>query len=283
MKILLAIIAALLALMSASILLVVGQEAAVASDFEYQCDVAIPTPSPKGNGIETRSRTAPAVPPPTANPYSQLTFAPRDTSVSDRQRACATAMQTAAYQIGPPLTEPATGTAGRCAGEILTALVNQSSGRTIDETTTTTRLVSTEPAAVTAGVIYRASIAAQTGVCGTPVIPMPEALHGMHFTSNSGRCPLANSRTITELPDKILAQSLCGQLVAAGAESPGDLVFWDYQKNAPTRMGMVIVAAHSDSKPVIVASWDPNSGRFVQLALPSRWDVRVKRVLSSAP
>ncbi|MFF2554721.1 hypothetical protein ACFVUS_27220 [Nocardia sp. NPDC058058] len=84
-----------------------------------------------------------------------------------------------------------------------------------------------------------------------------------------------------------MAQSLCGRLVAAGAESPGDLVFWDYRDNAPTRVGIVeetgpVSAGRARAVDVLVVSWDPGSDRLIQLPMPSGWDVRVKRMLGGA-
>ncbi|WP_067573143.1 hypothetical protein [Nocardia acidivorans] len=265
-----------------------GVDTAAASDFDYQCEVAIPNPSSTSTAATRQSaRTVPVSTPVTVNPYAELTFAPDDASVSGRQRACAAAMRTAIYQQGPPLSEPATGAGARCAGETIAALVNRGSGggaaaETTGRSASETGTAAVEPAAVTAAVLHRASAAVSTGYCP----PLTDAEGDMLTAARSGqnvdRCPLpGGGLAVLDLPDNAAAQSLCGQLVATGAESAGDLVFWGYRGTVPTRVGMVAARQRSAGS-VLVVSWDPTSGKLVQLAMPSGWDVRVKRVLGDA-
>ncbi|WP_330179387.1 C40 family peptidase [Nocardia sp. NBC_01503] len=274
----LAVPAALLALVLAfMIVLFGGIDTAAASDFDHQCAVAIPNPSSTSRTAPSRgARTAPVSPPVTSNPYAELTFAADDTSVSDRQRTCASAMRTAIYQ-GPPVNEPATGAGARCAGETIAALVNRGErgGAVV------------EPAAVTAAVLHRASAAVSTGYCPPLSDAEADTLSVARSGGNADRCPLPGGSAVLDLPDNAAAQSLCGQLVAVGAESPGDLVFWDYRGSVPTRVGMVAdgrlsTDARLSTGAVLMVSWDTHSGRLVQLALPSGWDVRVKRMLGDA-
>ncbi|MEV6427500.1 hypothetical protein [Nocardia sp. NPDC051463] len=70
-------------------------------------------------------------------------------------------------------------------------------------------------------------------------------------------------------------QGLCGQRVDLVAISSGDLIFWDYRNSAPTRVGIA-----TDSTQLVTV--DP-SGRVIHSAIPTANDVRVKRVLESAP
>ncbi|MEV6072947.1 hypothetical protein AB0L82_40925 [Nocardia sp. NPDC052001] len=269
---------ALLALVLVFLVLVLGGiDTAVASDFEHQCDVAIPNASSTATSAVRTSERVPVTanpaptPTPTENPYARLTFASDDPSVSDRQRACASAMRTAVYQ-GTPLSEPATGATAQCAGEILAALVNRSSSNR----------ASVEPAAVTAAVLHLASTATTTGYCRPLADTDVTTLLGARSGRNPDQCPSASAKTALVLPDSLAAQSLCGQLVAGGAESPGDLVFWDYRGNMPTRVGVVIGYGQSSAGPALVFGSDPDTGSMAQMTMPRSWDVRVKRVLGAA-
>ncbi|MFB8006005.1 hypothetical protein [Nocardia sp. NPDC056000] len=255
-----------------------GIDSAVASDFDRQCEVAIPNPSATVTATVTVAASpvaAPVSPSLTANPYAELTFAADDTSVTDRQRACASAMRTAVYQQRPPLNTRATGAAARCAGETIAALVNRNSGGAAGG-------AQVEPAAITAAVLHRISAATATGYCQPLTDAEAQSLSAARSGRNPDRCPLPGSGEVLVLPDSIAAQSLCGEQVATGAESPGDLVFWDYRANAPTRVGLAVEAGQSTGGSMVVVSWDPNSGRLLELAMPSGSGVRVKRVLGDA-
>ncbi|MFB7720115.1 hypothetical protein [Nocardia sp. NPDC056100] len=266
-----------------------GTDSAVAADFDRQCEVAIPNPSSTAKvSVTQTTRISVPSPPPTVNPYAQLTFAADDTSISDRQRACSTAMQTAVYQLESPLSAPATGAEVECAGVTIAALANRGSGSvgtafggTEGRTTTDTATVTVDPAAVTAAVLYRASAAASTGFCPQPTAADITTLMSARSGGDTDRCPATIPGTALILPNNVAAQSLCGQLVEAGAESPGDLVFWDYRGTVPTRVGMTVDYGQRAGGTALVLGWDPTTGAMVRLAMPNSWDVRVKRVLGA--
>lgn len=90
------------------VLIIGGATSSIASDLHYQCDSAVgpdpsetvtPSRAPAAGPSTTRSapaaRTSIA---PTTNPFAELTIAPDDTSASDWQRACTTALKDAPYQ-----------------------------------------------------------------------------------------------------------------------------------------------------------------------------------------
>ncbi|MBF6132072.1 hypothetical protein IU501_03540 [Nocardia otitidiscaviarum] len=228
-----------------------GQSAS--ADLHYQCDTALgPDPS------LTETPVTSTVPPtgaatltarPSTNPYAALTVDPDDTEVSQWQRDCVEAMRSAPYQL-PALRTPDTGPAGACAGQL--AMTQE--GRRWTEGDDG----ASGPADLSRSVVYSAALAATTtGTCVLVAAPTPTA-------DRHGCAPV--------LPTTIAGQGVCGQRVDPSAASAGDLVFWEYRDNAPTRVGVVV----GDGQ---IVTGDPSAGGFVRQGLPRADDVRVKRVL----
>ncbi|WP_157170748.1 hypothetical protein [Nocardia araoensis] len=271
----------LLVFMVAIVLVIGGATSAIASDLNYQCDSAV-GPDPSQTVTPSRATTAarPSVrsapvggvsATPTTNPYAQLTIAPDDTSASDWQRACATAMKDAPRQE-PPLLYANSGIGAECARQLAVAQLmaagarNGSGGRG-------------DAAQFTRSVIYQASVAQTTGRCTTAdsAATQPLDADGAGQSSGSPRraCgQLDGVSAVVVLPNTIAAQGACGQRVDPAAVSSGDLVFWDYRRNAPTQVGIAV----SDTR---LVTTDAATGELVELTIPSTYDVRVKRVLGS--
>ncbi|WP_040775580.1 hypothetical protein [Nocardia pneumoniae] len=261
------------------VLVIGGATSSIASDLHYQCDSAVgPDPSqtvtPSRASVAarptTRSASADGVSTaPTANPFAELTIAPDDTSASDWQRACATALKDAPYQ-SPPLLTGSSGIGAACARELALAAASASGA----QSRTGGRA---DPAEFTKSVIYHASIAQSTGRCELIASPaaQPPAADIARQPSGSARRPCGQAdgsgTAVVVLPDTIAAQGACGQRVDPSAVSAGDLVFWSYRKNAPTQVGIAVSASQ-----LVTAD---TAGGFVELAIPSTDDVRVKRVL----
>ncbi|WP_327146921.1 hypothetical protein [Nocardia sp. NBC_01327] len=260
-------------------------DSAVAADYPYQCDSALgPDPS------STLTYSAPTLgdpePPasdtPTANPYAPVTGA-----VDARGRACETAMRAAPLQAWPKGTT-ATGVTVDCAHTIIVALMNRPGSNTASSRTTV------EPAAVTAAVIRQASSATTARDCTllTPAdisnIAAEQNDSSARATGPSAKCPVAAAASVVVLPTTIAAQSFCGQRVDPAAVSSGDLVFWDYQNNAPQRVALAVGATNPPTTgqktqlpSLQVAVWDPASGQMTELTLPNDSGIRVKRFLGS--
>lgn len=283
---LLALAATLLGIVSACGVLMVafsGVDTAVAADMNYQCDTAI-GPDSSVTVTATAAATGGSVAiPPTANPYASL---PDDGS--PRMRACRNAMHSAPYQM-PPLHSANTGLAVECAHTTAVALVDQALSGSGGGTNTA------DTAALLSLVTRWASMAALTGTC--------PAVRGVDLSAERGQsasravspargCPSLTMAAVIELPGTIAAQSLCGQRVDQAAASPGDLVFWQYDDYAPVRAGIAVTwpaPTNATTGSVVVANQapaqmvtvDPVTGLVVQTALPTRGDVRIKRLLSS--
>ncbi|WP_019930964.1 hypothetical protein [Nocardia sp. BMG111209] len=256
-----------------------------ASDFHYQCDSAV---GPDPSDTETSAVTTAASPTtradslsgteiPTTNPYAELTFDAGETGVSDWQRACASAMRAAPYQL-PALFTVNSGYSAQCARQLAMAMLNPPYG---SNSASGTNPQFTDPALVAAGVVYQASAVASTGRCdpvtsGSVRSTATAGSTGNAYGSVSGTaCPRADPSAPTLLPNTIAAQSLCGQRVDSSAVSAGDLVYWGYQNYTPTKVGIVV-----DKGQVI--AYDPSSGRLTEQSMPSDRDVRVKRVLGGS-
>uniref|UniRef100_UPI0034DB567C hypothetical protein n=1 Tax=Nocardia cyriacigeorgica TaxID=135487 RepID=UPI0034DB567C len=148
--------------------------------------------------------------------------------------------------------------------------------------------------------VYAASVAVPTGRCIAPAdgtvsestgSASPSAQSG--YTTPTGSCAqTADQQTAVYLPSTVAGQALCGQRVRLGAVSPGDLVFWDYRDNAPTRAGIAVERTHvtatdADTGEFVagvmrVVAVDPATGEFTLLDVPSDSDARAKRVLAGA-
>lgn len=286
------------------VLMVAGSVVSISgADFEDQCEAALGRPSGRANstggGVPPggSSPTGLSVIPPT-NPYAELTIAADDKIVSDRHRACVSAMRSAPRQL-PPLQKANAGAAAACAarlavGDSPLALVRlrvvEGAG-TVDGPTAG----AFGPAAAVRYVVYQASVASATGRCVEPAStrtghedPVPE-----HTDSSFRRVdsdvvrpgPCGQAWTVDRsgnpvprvvlLPPTVAEQGVCGQRVDAAAISAGDLVFWGHRNNAPTRVGIAVDRTQ-------LVTGDPTTGTFVLQQITSGGDVRVKRVLAGA-
>lgn len=273
-------------------ILVAGATSSVASDLHYQCDSAVgpdpastatvvpsTTAASSGGSGQSAAASARSSSAPTTNPYAELTIAPDDTSATDWQRACVSALKSAPYQAAP-LQTSYSGLIADCARELainhaLTAAAGRADGAPNG---------SSAAAGLTRDVIYQASAAAVTGRCDPTVVPPEGSVPATVAPTASGASRQPGSAAIAcgqsssigkaaiVLPKTIAAQGACGQRVDPGAVSAGDLVFWDYRSNAPTRTGIAVGATQ-------VITYDPSSGRFVEQTMPTGRDVRIKRVL----
>lgn len=266
------------------VLVVGGTTSAISADLHYQCDSAVgPDPSqtetstPRATAAASSGAGAAPSTAPTANPYAELTVAPDDTTASDWQRACVSAIRTAPYQL-PPLQTTMSGLLSDCARELAINHALKASAGSADGAPSGP----SSAAGLTRDVVYQASAGAVTGRCDPaaqppddtePVAP-PVRGTSAQPGSASAACGQSSSigKAVTVLPKTVAAQAACGQRVDPAAVSAGDLVFWDYRSNAPTRTGIALGATQ-------VMTYDPYSGRFVEQSMPTGRDVRIKRVL----
>ncbi len=241
-------------------------------DWHYQCDSAVgPDPSDTETAVPTEeegtAESTAASPTPTVNPYAGLTFSPSD-NPSAWDLACAGALPSAPYQQ-PPLQTAATGFGSDCARQVALAYVGSMLPEGI--------------VALIQDVIYRGAVATSTGRCSVPATSGANsgtAGDGVAATAVINAAPGSCSQfslapEYVLLPSTIAAQGLCGQRVAMSAVSGGDLVFWGYSDNAPTRAGVAV-------GPGQIATVDPGTGRIVEESMPTASDVRIKRVLEGA-
>lgn len=266
------------------VLVVGGAMSATSADLHYQCDSAVgPDPSqtettaPRTTAASGSGGAAGPSLAPTVNPYAELTVAPDDTTASDWQRACASAIRTAPYQL-PPLQTTMSGLLGGCARELAINHALKASAGSADGAPSG----SSSAAGLTRDVIYQASAAAVTGQCDPTAQPPentePAAPPARGTSTQPGSAVAAcgqsssTGKAAIVLPKTVAAQAACGQRVDPAAVSAGDLVFWDYRSNAPTRTGIALGATQ-------VMTYDPYSVRFVEQSMPTGRDVRIKRVL----
>lgn len=173
---------------------------------------------------------------PTNNPYATDPADPQVISgASKYQTDCVTAMQTAKYQL-PELYVTNTSIAAQRARD--TALTQVGAG-------------------------LAAGAGSTDGPTDDSFSPETLVTYVIHFADP----------TIV-LPNNLAGQIGAGQPVDSTAASPGDLVFWDFHNDAPTRVGIAL----SNSEMV---AGDQASGRFVREVIPHTTDVRVKRVLET--
>ncbi|MEU7634277.1 hypothetical protein AB0C34_30625 [Nocardia sp. NPDC049220] len=262
------------------VLIVGGATSSIASDLHYQCDSAV-GPDPSQTVAMTPAAAARLAAPttpvastsaaPTTNPYAALTIAPDDTSASDWQRACVTALKIAPYQ-SPPMLTTTSGFGADCARELALGQAASASG---SQDAAGGR---GDAADFTRAVIYRASAAEVTGRCELAAGSAAAEPYAGAQSSGTGQraCgqPGGNGAAVVVLPDTVAAQAACGQRVDPAAVSAGDLVFWDYRNNAPTRVGIAVGATQ-------LVTVDVTTGRYLALSVPSTNDVRVKRVLGT--
>ncbi|MEV4130265.1 hypothetical protein [Nocardia sp. NPDC049707] len=266
------------------VLVVGGTTSAISADLHYQCDSAVgPDPSqtetttPRATAASGSGSGAAPSTAPTVNPYAELTVAPDDRTASDWQRACASAIRTAPYQL-PPLQTTMSGLLGDCARELAINHALKASAGSADGAPSGP----SSAAGLTRVVIYQASAAAVTGRCNATAQPPdntePAAPPAQGTSAQPGSAAVACGQSssigkaVIVLPKTVAAQAACGQRVDPAAVSAGDLVFWDYRSNAPTRTGIALGATQ-------VMTYDAYSGRFVEQSMPTGRDVRIKRVL----
>lgn len=293
--VLLALLAGCGSMVTVAVLAVGGVTSPAATDLSYQCDSAVgPDPSstatvvpntaaassggPRIAGADSAGSTSAA---PTTNPYAQLTIAPDDTDASQWQRACVSALKSAPYQA-PPLRTVNTGFGAECAQKLALAQLGPPPGATDSSSGDFVG----DLAAIGRSVIYQASAASVTGRCDLPTAANAGSVGSTspgtgvaEQGSTMSRQPCGQlsragdaASAVVVLPNTVAGQASCGQRVDPSAVSAGDLVFWNYRNNAPTRSGIAV----SETQIVTV---DPASGRTVQETMPTGRDVRVKRVL----
>lgn len=226
-----------------------------ALDYRNQCDSAIGSdPSVTTTTTTTTSAPRPQVSPsplPSINPYVSLTLEPNDPNVTDRDRACASALKSAPYQPPGDVEESNTGIAVGCAQELAFHYADNATG---------------DPAVMTRDVIYAASAAALSGRCAALRAPA-----GSDVNPSGCGDPNGPARAVV-LPETVGQQSHCGRRVHLSAISAGDLVFWDFRDAAATRVGVAV-------GPKEMVAGDSGGGRFVRQPIPTARDVLVKRVL----
>ncbi|MEV5652530.1 hypothetical protein AB0L57_30135 [Nocardia sp. NPDC052254] len=258
-----------------------GSASDLSSDFRYQCDSAVgpdtestetETTTSARNGVRETQEQPPASDVPTTNPYAEMTVDPGDSSVSQWQRDCVSAMASAPYQL-PESQMINSSAAANCARQLAGAQIGQPAG-------------TGGAATLVRNVIYQASAVDSTGHCGLLGAAPGDAAAtsggaGTDLAPAAGSCgsttqiPGETARTVVVLPETVAAQGVCGQRVDPAAASSGDLVFWDYQRHAPSRVGIVIGSE-------VMVTVDPATGGVVESVIPSGSAVRVKRVLGSS-
>ncbi|WP_329412021.1 hypothetical protein OG563_06215 [Nocardia vinacea] len=280
--VILAVTTGLLGVIVILVLVVGGATSSIASDLHYQCDSAVgpdpaltetatPTATADSGARSGRSAALPSAMP-TTNPYAQLTFAPEDTSVSEWQRTCVSALKSAPYQAAP-LQTANTGFVAECAQKLALAQL----GPSYETAAGSSGGLAADLAAMGRSVIYQASAASATGRCELPTAGggnRLEAGSGTQGSATAGKpCgQLTAGAAVVELPNTLAGQASCGQRVDPAAVSAGDLVFWDYRNSAPTRSGIAVSRTE-------IITVDPVTGRTVEETMPTGRDVRVKRVL----
>lgn len=254
-----------------------------AADLHYQCDSAVgpdPAFATVTSSATTSRRAADIIPEsaaPTTNPYAEWTIAPDDNDATDWQRSCASAMRSASWQL-PPLQTVNTGLAVECARQFALAVARQPStlepGRngsqgTVDAATLTKEVIDAASGAAMTGQCLQAASVGTAGSSSGVTMPRTESTQVACGRPSSST---TTTRSSVVLPSSVAAQGVCGQRVDTTAISAGDLVFWDYRSNAPTRVGIAVDATQ-------IVTVDPDSGQVVERVLPTGSDVRVKRVL----
>jgi hypothetical protein len=243
-----------------SLLTIIGSVASSGSrSLHDQCDSAVgPSSTEVPSSIEQspvpQTRPSPA---PTTNPFAQLTIAPDETA-SEWLRECVAAMRYAPFQQ-PASRTANTGIAAACARQLLTDPLLWTNSPPQGE------------ADLARKVTYWASSAAVSGSCSSAISTVPPMINPPAGQGCAAPYP-SGARSPVILPEETRRQAYCGQRVHPSAVSPGDLVFWDFKRNAATR---VAVAVDADEMLTI-----DTGGQLRHERIPSQVDVRVKRVLS---
>ncbi|NKY87225.1 hypothetical protein [Nocardia veterana] len=233
------------------------QATSAANNLHYQCDGLIgPDPDLGTRAVPTPSETFAPEDLPTENPFAKFTVEPGDSSVSDWMRACAAVITSAPY-LQAASTAPS---AAYCAALVL-------SGATVAEG-------GSDMARLTRWVVYTASVAAVTGRCDPVAVDAVPQPTGRDACDSSTAVVSGRGKGAVVLPMTISEQAICGARVS-GAATAGDLVFWDYRKFVPARVGIA-------SGPDRMVAPDPSTGKVVEQPIPTGSDVRIKRVLGGA-
>ncbi|MFE3261053.1 hypothetical protein ACFXPS_38815 [Nocardia sp. NPDC059091] len=265
----------------AAIIVVLGGATAAFGVGHYQCESAV-GPDPAITKTPTVTPSAPTGEPEftttiprTANPMAKATIAPDNTTASQWERDCASAMQYAPPQL-PPLRTPYRGFAAECARQAALAQLDR-------DTKGNSRVA--DQAVMTAAVIRTASLGALSGVCRSATTADTDPRQSgvgespvAQDDSATARCQDPAARAVIVLPETLSVQGFCGQRVDPSAVSPGDLVFWDhaYRGHVPGRVGIWI-------GPNLIVSSDPVSGQAREYEMPTGRDVLIKRVLGGLP
>ncbi|MEU6584458.1 NlpC/P60 family protein [Nocardia sp. NPDC046763] len=213
--------------------------------------------------------------PPTATSEVEVTIAPDNTTASQWDRDCASAMRYAQPQKSP-LRTPYRGFAAECARQAALAQLNgytKGNSRVVDQAVMTAAVIRTASLGALSGVCRSATTAEtdprQSGVGESPVAQDDSA---------TARCQDPAARAVIVLPETLDVQGFCGQRVDPSAVSPGDLVFWDHahRGHVPGHVGVWI-------GPNLIVSSDPVSGQVRESEMPTGRDVLIKRVLGGLP
>ncbi|WP_280393732.1 hypothetical protein [Nocardia brasiliensis] len=219
----------------------------------------------------------------TANPYASLTLPP-DARVTGWLGECVAAAQALDYQGGLLLVRNI-GPTVDCALLLARGALEQSAAAGASG-------APFEAAQLARWVSYHASLAAGPGGCRvTPMTVQGAQAVPARNAGRRGCAPLPalddRGRAPVVLPERIADQALCGQPVDRAAISAGDLVFWQFQRHAPERVGIAIDATTvTTTEPVAidvitVITTDPIAGKVVQLSLSPSTAIGVKRVLEA--
>lgn len=230
-------------------------------DFDNQCDSALGKDPSATAGATTATKpkraddSEPSAPGTslTANPYAELTLDPDDDH-SDYVRDCVSAMPTAPHQR-EALTGTNAGFTADCARRLA---LSQASG---------SGPAMSGQADMVRQVMYWASSGAVTGQCDPSVGAVSES-----STMGCGALDPDGKPRALALPTTVREQAYCGQRVEPSAVSPGDLVFWDFENHAATRVGIAV-------SPAELVTYPDGGGGAVLEPVPSDDGVRVKRVL----
>ncbi|GAB2559348.1 hypothetical protein [Nocardia heshunensis] len=268
-------------LLLAAIIGVLGSVPAAFGVDYNQCESAV-GPDPAITETPTVTPSAPTgepefatTIPPIATSMAEVTIAPDDTTVSQWDRDCVSAMRYAQPQKAP-LRTPYRGFAADCARQAALAQLNRDTKRD-------SRVA--DQAVMTAVVIRTASLGALSGVCRSATTgdtDPPQSAVGESPAALddpvTARCQDPMARAVIVLPETLDIQGFCGQRVDPSAVSPGDLVFWDHahRGHVPGRVGVWI-------GPNLIVSSDPVSGQVQESEMPTGRDVLIKRVLGGLP
>ncbi|NUS44701.1 MAG: hypothetical protein HOQ24_13565 [Mycobacteriaceae bacterium] len=288
---------------------ITGVQANTSADLVYQCDTVIgPETTSSTARTATTTTTAPRTASsdddgveedvPTENPYAGMTTESENSAWMNR---CIQAMNSAPPYQRPALQTRTVGFGAACARELALAQVGvkvqdgagSPTGPTGD---------AFGPGALPRYVIYQASTAELTRQCMTPsgasttsgttngstaaqapaqysaTGPDKSCYQPRSATTTADPPPTTSARRaaphVVLLPETIAKQVYCGQRVDVPYAAPGDVVFWKFDDNTPTRVGIVVNTGE-------LVTADPVQGRIVRQSIPTDDDTRIKRILQA--